>query len=160
MRLLILAAALAAPSSVSSAPAAPPQAVSPPGAPPAPISGRFTENCRRPDVIPADVPATPEAKRLGELPPGDLILTVYREVDGCMEPMIVRYGEGRGPQDAVEPPRPRARIWRKDLGSGSSAFAPCTRSVRPEQSRGARVLTLYQRSSTSLGTNEVCDQPD
>ena len=113
MRLLILAAALAAPSSVSSAPAAPEPAVSAPAAVPVPITGRSTANCRRPDVIPADAPAAPDAKRLGELPPGDLILTVYREVDGCMEPVIVRYGDGRAPAPASpEPQRPRARLWR------------------------------------------------
>jgi hypothetical protein len=32
--------------------------------------------------------------RLGELPPGNLELTVMREVDGCQEPVIVRQGFG------------------------------------------------------------------
>jgi len=34
------------------------------------------------------------ANRLGELPPGNLELTVMQEVDGCQEPVIVRYGVG------------------------------------------------------------------
>ena len=106
MRLLILAAALAGPSSAPSAPAAPAQAVTPRG----PVAGPLANTCRRADVLPADAPATPEAKRLGELPPGDLLLSVYREVDGCMEPVIVRYGDGRGPAAAPEAVRLRARI--------------------------------------------------
>ena len=117
MRLLILAAALAAPSSALSAPPGPiagaPQ-VAPPGAIAGPLASP-SANCRRPDVMPADAPATPEAKRLGELPDGDLILSVYRETDGCMDPVIVRYGDGRGLDtqgQAPEPVRPRARIWR------------------------------------------------
>ena len=38
----------------------------------------------------------PEAKlkRLDELPPANLILTVLREEDGCIVPVIVRYGIG------------------------------------------------------------------
>lgn len=34
------------------------------------------------------------AQRLGELPAGDLSLTVQREVNGCVEPVIVREGVG------------------------------------------------------------------
>lgn len=113
MRLLILAAVLAAPSSVSSAAGAPAPAMSPDRAPPGATSETSTPNCRRPDVILADAPAAPEAKRLGELPSGDLILSVYREVDGCMAPVIVRYGEGRGPAAVPAPPsQPRPRVWR------------------------------------------------
>ena len=33
-------------------------------------------------------------KRLDELPPANLILTVLREEDGCIVPVIVRYGIG------------------------------------------------------------------
>lgn len=113
MRLLILAAVLAAPSSVSSAAGAPAPAVPADRALPGARSATSTQDCRRPDVILADAPAAPEAKRLGELPPGDLILSVYREVDGCMAPVIVRYGEGRGPDAApAAPAPPRARVWR------------------------------------------------
>ena len=35
---------------------------------------------------------SPKSKRLGELPPGNVVLTVVREVDGCAAPVIVRYG--------------------------------------------------------------------
>jgi hypothetical protein len=55
-------------------------------------------------------------KRLDELPPANLMLAVVREVDGCNEPVVVRYGYGAGfeaprtPQAAT--PRPRARIYR------------------------------------------------
>ena len=34
------------------------------------------------------------AQRLGELPAADLSLAVQREVDGCVEPVIVREGIG------------------------------------------------------------------
>lgn len=37
--------------------------------------------------------ATPS--RLGDLPPGDLHLTVQREVDGCLQDVIVNTGYGR-----------------------------------------------------------------
>lgn len=43
-------------------------------------------------------PAAPDrlrGQRLGELPPGDLHLAVVRKVDGCQEPVIVRYDVGR-----------------------------------------------------------------
>jgi hypothetical protein len=53
-------------------------------------------------------------RRLGELPPGNLHLTVVREVDGCHEPVIVRYGIGMGERETPAsraplqmPPRPR-----------------------------------------------------
>ena len=39
-------------------------------------------------------PAATRPQRLGELPPGDLQLTVIRQVDGCYEPVIVRQGFG------------------------------------------------------------------
>jgi hypothetical protein len=68
--------------------------------------------CKRADVHEAEAPKPAESRKLGELPPGDVILSVYTQVGGCMEPMIVRYGEGRGPAPAApEPVRPRARLW-------------------------------------------------
>jgi hypothetical protein len=36
------------------------------------------------------------AKRLGELPPGDLTLTVLNRVGDCIEPVTVRQGYGLG----------------------------------------------------------------
>ena len=35
-----------------------------------------------------------EIKRLGELPPGAMVLTVVRKVEGCARPVVVRYGIG------------------------------------------------------------------
>ena len=35
-----------------------------------------------------------EAKRLGDLPPADAILTVLRREDGCERPVVVRSGIG------------------------------------------------------------------
>jgi hypothetical protein len=107
MRLLILAALLAAPSSAAPPPtssAAPGQASSALQAP--------RPDCRRPDLHMAEIPLRAETKKLGELPPGDLILSVYNEVDGCMAPVIVRHGVPAPSMPAVEPVRPRARLFR------------------------------------------------
>jgi hypothetical protein len=38
------------------------------------------------------------------------VLTVYREVDGCSEPLIVRHGYGFGERPKA-PVRPRASRW-------------------------------------------------
>ena len=47
-------------------------------------------------------------KKLGELPPGNLVLTVVRQEDGCQIPVIVRYGIGAGGTPAPAPrPIPR-----------------------------------------------------
>jgi hypothetical protein len=35
-----------------------------------------------------------KAKKLGELPPAQLYLSVDRKVDGCRKPVILRYGIG------------------------------------------------------------------
>lgn len=37
-----------------------------------------------------------QPRRLGELPPGELSLTVAREVNGCPEPTVVARGYGAG----------------------------------------------------------------
>lgn len=62
---------------------------------PAPATGVGTI-C--PDTHPklVDELPSPEAKlkRLDELPPANLILTVLRREDGCIVPVIVRYGIG------------------------------------------------------------------
>jgi hypothetical protein len=78
-----------------------------------PVVLQIGDTCKRPDVHAAEAPKPAESRKLSELPPGDLILSVFNHVDGCMEPVIVRYGEGRGPAPAAppEPVRPRARIW-------------------------------------------------
>ena len=57
------------------------------------------------------------AERLGELPPGNLILAVVRNIDKCQVPVIVRYGIGAAaePQQRQAPPAPvqplRPRIY-------------------------------------------------
>jgi hypothetical protein len=101
MRLLILAAFLASPAASAPPPAAP--TVKPPAAearPRLPAEGFSSSGqpCRRPDMLttaPREGEA-PGAKRLGELPSANLMLAVYDEVEGCMEPRVVRYGLGAG----------------------------------------------------------------
>ena len=63
--------------------------------------------CERADVHHADTPAKLVPKTLGELPPGDLLLAVHREVDGCVEPVIVRQDVGAG-AGMPEPRAPKA----------------------------------------------------
>ena len=63
-------------------------------------------------VHPADSPPKAELKRLDELPPANMVLAVVREVDGCIDPVIVRYGIGAGsdlsaPPVADSPVRPK-----------------------------------------------------
>ncbi|TFI57294.1 hypothetical protein E2493_15610 [Sphingomonas parva] len=112
MRLLILTA-LAAAVPGSAAPPSTPEGARAPSSRQIPIV-RGTL-CDRADVHWADNVGSPEARPLTELPPGDTILAVYRErEDGCIDPVIVRYGDpGRAPRaPAPEPVRPRARTWR------------------------------------------------
>jgi hypothetical protein len=45
-------------------------------------------------VTPVKAPAAPQLKRLGELPPGNLTLTVVNQVGDCIEPVVVRQGFG------------------------------------------------------------------
>ena len=44
-----------------------------------------------------ELPRDARPRRLGELPPADLVLTVLRREDGCIVPVIVRYGIGATP---------------------------------------------------------------
>jgi hypothetical protein len=86
--LVMLAACLsavsfAAPAPTSSAPAT--RSLSPPSA---------AGPCRFDGLRRHAAPATAEARRLGELPPGNLELAVVREEGGCITPVIVRYGIG------------------------------------------------------------------
>ena len=48
---------------------------------------------RAPQLAEADRRAAPE--KLGELPPAQHYLTVYRAIDKCPAPVIVRYGIGK-----------------------------------------------------------------
>ena len=104
MRLLMMCAAIALPASSVAAP---------PGA-----SAKARESaCRSANLHLADTPPKAEVKRLEELPAGNLMLAVVREVDGCNEPVVVRYGFGAGAESrrapqADAPKRPRARIYR------------------------------------------------
>lgn len=110
MRYVILAAiAGCAAAAASAAP------VAGPAGPPRFDVTDTAERCRtRPDVIPAGTLEPPAPHRLVDQPPGDTILAVYREVDGCPVPVIVRYGDGRGPDPTAPTARPRvqARLYR------------------------------------------------
>jgi hypothetical protein len=83
-------------------------------APPAEAARPLSDSCERADLHQAQTPKRAEGRKLGELPPGDTLLAVYDNVDGCLEPRIVRYGDGRASAPSVqpEPQRPRARVWR------------------------------------------------
>jgi hypothetical protein len=110
MRLLILCAAIALPASSTAAP------------PPAPEKAQATASSTKPtcasaNVQLADSPPKLEARRLDQLPSANLTLAVVREVEGCHEPVVVRYGYGAGfgaPSTGdAEPPRmPPARVYR------------------------------------------------
>jgi hypothetical protein len=95
---LLLAALLAAGSSTAQAPSGP--SARTPSAPP-PSLGTGKGPCRFDDLRRHARATPPVARRLGDLPPGDLELAVMREVDGCLEPVIVRHN--------FEAPRGRAR---------------------------------------------------
>jgi hypothetical protein len=92
--LLVLAAAgtaAAQPQPPARAQAAPP-AAAPPGAP-------DTTSCSRNLYRHArETPPRAQARRLGELPPGDLQLTVIRRIGECYGPVTVRenYGAVQG----------------------------------------------------------------
>lgn len=51
--------------------------------------------CGRDDrIMPAGVTHDPGFQRLDRLPPAAAYLTVYRSVDGCPAPVIIRYNIG------------------------------------------------------------------
>ena len=115
MRFLIVAAfSLAAPGAAASPATAEPHspALAPP---PSSLPVARGAICDRADIHWAENVRDPVARRLTELPPGDTILAVYRErEDGCIDPVIVRYGDGRRPVRGPAPDavRPRPRMWR------------------------------------------------
>lgn len=93
MRLAFLALALTFPAASSALPAAPPSA--------APAPHRLADSAMPSRLCAGDMkvrpiraPDGPKARRLGELPPGDLTLTVLNRVGDCIEPVIVRQGYG------------------------------------------------------------------
>ena len=53
------------------------------------VTGELCEPAR---PIPAARGDVPSAKKLGKLPPGNVVLTVVREMDGCAAPVVVRQG--------------------------------------------------------------------
>ena len=111
MRLLIALAAIAVP--FAATPAHTPAAKDTASAVDVKPVGDRTK-CQRADVHPADRGVKGEFKRLDELPPAQLVLTVVREVDGCNVPVIVRQGYGLGSrleEQVPVQPRARARRW-------------------------------------------------
>jgi hypothetical protein len=80
MRLLILAAALAIPSSLAASEVK---------------IGK--EQCKV-GARTAVGSEKPSSRKLGELPPAQLVLTVYREENGCPKPVIVRHNIGAQPR--------------------------------------------------------------
>ena len=86
MRLALFALAFVLPASSSAeAPAPPPAAGT--AAP-----GRLCSDALR--ARNARSPVAPRLRRLGELPAGNLTLTVLNRVGDCIEPMVVRQGFG------------------------------------------------------------------
>ena len=83
MRALFLVAALAVPAATPAAAPAPPTAVKVLG-PPQPLCPTDLQ------VRPLKEGESARPERLGELPPGELVYAVWRSVDGCVEPVIVR----------------------------------------------------------------------
>ncbi|HEX8127196.1 MAG TPA: hypothetical protein VF548_16590 [Allosphingosinicella sp.] len=92
MRLAFLTLALALPAASPVLPAAPPPAGSQRLAAAAPIPSRFCRDALK--VRPVASRGASKPKRLGELPPGDLTLTVVNLVGDCIEPVVVRDGFG------------------------------------------------------------------
>ena len=93
MRLAFLALALTLPTASSVLPAAPQTA--------APAHQRLAGGATPSRICRDDMKVRPirsaeaaKPRRLGELPPGDLTLTVLNRVGDCIEPMTVRQGYG------------------------------------------------------------------
>lgn len=99
MRILAAATLTLLPLAATAAqPQAAPPAASPPAAeqravPEKPRCDRFARVEHAGDGAVLEAPPA-RARRLDELPAGDLHLTVERVVDGCREPVIVRQGYG------------------------------------------------------------------
>ena len=100
MRHLVLLSACVMVGGAPAAIAAPVAVVQTPPAKTTATEGR----CQLSDVIFAKPREASRANKLAELPPGDLLLTVVREEDGCQKPVIVRYGIGSNGAPA-QPPR-------------------------------------------------------
>ncbi len=59
-----------------------------------PNHGQPPAHCTRPDRLKVDGQPMAGTQRLGDLPPADQIKTVYREMNGCPAPLVVRSGVG------------------------------------------------------------------
>jgi hypothetical protein len=94
MRLAFLALALTLPATASALPAEPPSGS--PGPHRLALGPTPSRICSDLRVRPVRSPDAAKAKRLGELPPGDLTLTVLNRVGDCIEPMTVGRGYGPG----------------------------------------------------------------
>ncbi len=93
MRVAFLALALTVPAASSALPAAsPPRAPASPHFADANVPSRLCRDDMK--VRPIRSPDPPKPRRLGELPPGDLTLTVLNRVGDCIEPVIVRQDVG------------------------------------------------------------------
>ena len=113
MRILILAA-FAAAAPAASAPTPAPADPAGPAVPVLEAQPVRDGDCARRDFRYADARLRAELKRLDELPAGDVILAVYNEVDGCIEPVIVSHGVPRPDAAPAAPPEPvrlRPRVY-------------------------------------------------
>lgn len=91
MRHLVLLSALVMLGGNSAAGAAPAAVVQ---TPPQANTASTGEPCQRPGVILAQPRGPTGVEKLGELPPGDLLLAVLRGRKGCYIPVVVRKGYG------------------------------------------------------------------
>jgi hypothetical protein len=91
MRLALLALASTLPAASSALPAAPASAA-PKGPPTAEIPALLCSDGLK--ARPVGSPRAAKPRRLGELPPGDLTLTVLNRAGDCIEPVTVRQGFG------------------------------------------------------------------
>jgi hypothetical protein len=80
MRTLILLAALSLPAAADARPA---------------LATRDGKPCTPSATLVGGGAQKPGVRKLGELPPASQILTVYRTVDKCPEPIVLRRGVGR-----------------------------------------------------------------
>ncbi|MGZ8284796.1 MAG: hypothetical protein ACXW27_07230 [Allosphingosinicella sp.] len=93
MRLAVFALALALPAASSALPVPPRATASAPHRlADSAVPSRFCRDDLK--VRPIRSPEGAKARRLGELPPGDLTLTVLNRVGDCIEPVTVRQGYG------------------------------------------------------------------
>lgn len=92
MRLAFLALALTLPAASSALPVSPRAAAPAPQASAATAPSRFCRDDMK--VRPIGSPQASGPRRLGELPPGDLTLTVVNRVGDCIEPVTIRQGYG------------------------------------------------------------------